>query len=138
MPEKGEALAAARRRALRGDVAAAIISAREARGWTQKQLGEALGVSQATVAGWEGSGSFPGGETLIRIAEATGTMLLAPARSDATVAYRRALATITARLAAMEGEGAPQTHVTLPVPQGASRPGRRGPASADGSPPGSS
>ena len=43
----------------RKEVGARIAKARRTRGWTQKDLAGAMGVSWHTVVGWEGGGRFP-------------------------------------------------------------------------------
>lgn len=125
------------KRDLRGRVAAAIRIARETKGWSQEELGRRLGVRQSTVAGWEGAGSFPGGETLQRIADETGMLLLAPAHPDVHWRRRRLIADMTAMAEAMGmevGESPPSEDP--PRPRAAFRPGRPDRALGDGTLPG--
>lgn len=49
-----------------------IARARIAKGWTQAQLADALGVIQQQVARWENGESEPRTKTLIRIGDALG------------------------------------------------------------------
>ncbi|GMA59693.1 helix-turn-helix transcriptional regulator [Alicyclobacillus fastidiosus] len=42
---------------------------RESRGWTQEDLADKLGVSRATIAGYETKGKIPRDDTLIAIAD---------------------------------------------------------------------
>ena len=49
-----------------------IAQARLAKGWTQQQLAEALGVGQPMIAHWETGAKKPKMQTLMRIADALG------------------------------------------------------------------
>lgn len=54
-----------------------IAAARIAKGWTQRQLADALGVGQSIIARWETGGRTPKMQTLQRIADALGVDWLA-------------------------------------------------------------
>lgn len=49
-----------------------LIQNREARGWTQKQLGDAAGMKQSAIARFEGGTTAPSIETILKIAIALG------------------------------------------------------------------
>jgi len=74
-----------------------IREARKHKGWTQEQLGEALGVTKGNVSGWENGRHEPGYSQLAKIAQETGYPLAhmdADARAlvdEEAVALRRGL-----------------------------------------------
>lgn len=49
-----------------------IAQARLAKGWTQGQLADAIGVEQSQIAGWETGARKPKVDALMRIADAMG------------------------------------------------------------------
>lgn len=54
------------------DVAAWVKAARESKGWTQQQLGDALGLSKANVSHWETEKHEPSFIQLLKIRDLTG------------------------------------------------------------------
>ncbi len=57
------------------EIASAIITARTQAGLTQEELAQRMSIKQSQVARWEGGEQNATIETLMRIAEATGTYL---------------------------------------------------------------
>lgn len=54
------------------NIAQELVILRARKSWTQKQLAEALGTSQRTVAAWESGASIPRKTTQVKIAELFG------------------------------------------------------------------
>ena len=66
-----------------------LAALRNAANLSQQQLGEALGVRQATVAAWERSGRPPRGELLVPLADALGVSLDTLLRGDESAPKHR-------------------------------------------------
>lgn len=60
------------------DLSVSLVNARTARGMTQKQLGEALGVPQPTIARWESGDHNPSHGSLKKIAKALNALAMPP------------------------------------------------------------
>jgi transcriptional regulator with XRE-family HTH domain len=69
-----------------------VREARKHKGWTQEQLGEAMGVTKGNVSGWENGRHQPSWPQMVKIEEATGF----PIRThDQMLGYRNLIPSAT-------------------------------------------